>query len=80
MIPKNHPSLQFPLNLEDRVEYLKDQVNKILIKNITFSEKIKNIEIILSFKENSILSKEDNIKLKNLGFELKDKIYSIVLK
>jgi hypothetical protein len=74
MIPKNHPSLQFPLNLEDRVQYLKDQVNKILIKNITFSEKSKDKNIILSFKLNNKLNKEEFDKLENIGFTSNDKI------
>jgi len=42
MIPKNHPTLKFPLNLEDRVEYIKNEVNKILSTNVKFIEKIKH--------------------------------------
>jgi len=33
MVPTNHPTLQFPLNIEDRIEYIKSELkNKIPIK------------------------------------------------
>jgi hypothetical protein len=76
MIPSNHPTLKFPLNLEDRVEYLKDKVNTILSKNIKMKEKTnnKNKEIELSFELESKPIKEEIEKLEKLEFTSKDKI------
>ena len=77
IVPKNHPKLKFPLNLEDRVQYLKNQVNKILSKNIKFNEKTnsKNKTIELSFKLESKLNKDDTEQLIHLDFEQsKDKL------
>jgi superfamily II DNA or RNA helicase len=67
MIPKNHPTLKFPLNLEDRIDYIKDQVNKILSFKIKFSEKVKDKTINLSFKLDKKPSKDEILKLKNLN-------------
>lgn len=76
MIPKNHPTLKFPLNLEDRVEYIKNEVNKILSTNIKFNEKIKDKEkkIELSFKLNNKPNRNELNKLEALELESKDKL------
>lgn len=76
MIPNNHPKLKFPLNLEDRVEYIKNNVNKILSLNIKFNDKInsKNKSIEINFKLDSKPTKEDITKLENLFLESKDKL------
>jgi hypothetical protein len=34
MIPKNHPIYPFPYNLEDRVEYIKNEIHKIIEDDI----------------------------------------------
>ncbi len=71
MIPKNHPTLKFPLNLEDRVEYLKNEIEKIVSSKIKFNEKIKDKEksIDLTFKLDKTPNKDDVIKLENLDFK-----------
>ena len=71
MIPKNHPTLKFPLNLEDRIDYIKNSVEKILNETkIKFTEKIKDKEksINLSFKLDKKPTKDEIIKLENLDF------------
>ena len=76
MVPSNHPTLKFPLNLEDRIEYIKTQTNKILSKNISYIEKLdsKTKSILLSFKLQSKPNNEDLEKLQKLGLETKDKL------
>ena len=76
MVPSNHPTLKFPLNLEDRIDFIKTNVNKILSKNITFKEKINstNKSIDLDFKLTSKPSNDDVEKLSKLGLETKDKL------
>jgi hypothetical protein len=81
MIPSNHPTFKFPLNIEDRIEFIKLNINKILAKNIKFVEKInsKTNSIELNFK---LLSKpviEDINKLEKLGLESKDKLKWIII-
>ena len=36
MIPKNHPIYKFPYNVHERVEYIKDLLNKKSILKLTF--------------------------------------------
>lgn len=82
MVPSNHPTLKFPLNLEDRLEYIKNNVNKILSKNIDFTEKIdsKSKSINLAFKLSSKPNNDDVIKLEKLGLESKDKTkWSVII-
>jgi transcriptional regulator NrdR family protein len=76
MIPSNHPTLKFPLNLEDRIEYIKTNVNKILSKNISFKEKTNSEKkyIELTFKLTSKPNNDDITKLEKLGLETKDKL------
>ncbi len=74
MVPKNHPKLKFPLNLEDRVQYLKNEVTKLLSTSIKFNEKIKDKKIELSFKLNSKPNRDELNKLDSMEFESKDKL------
>jgi len=76
MVPSNHPTLKFPLNLEDRIEYIKNNTNKILAKSINFKEKINSSDksIDLSFKLTSKPNGDDIEKLSKLGLETKDKL------
>ena len=81
MVPKDHPTLQFPYNLEDRIKYIMKQVNKIANRSVdilTKKEKDKNGNPTyeLSFKNDKFLK---GILIEELGFKLKDNIYSIVL-
>ena len=68
MIPKNHPKYIFPLNLEDRVEFIKNKVNSIQNKKNEFTEIFndKKKTITLSFKLKSKPTPADIIKLQNI--------------
>ena len=68
MIPTNHPKYLFPLNLEDRMEYIKNKVSTILNQKISFKEKIddKKKIITLSFKLKNKPSSDDIYKLDNI--------------
>jgi superfamily II DNA or RNA helicase len=74
MVPKNHPKLPFPLNLEDRVEYIKNEVDKILSSTVKFTEKVKDKKIELSFKLTSKPIRDELNKLDALDLESKDKL------
>ena len=78
IIPKDHPQFKFPLNLEDRINYIKTNVEKILIKNIKFKEKINekndNKFLDLSFKLDTKPNKEDILKLESLELKSLDKL------
>jgi len=71
MIPSNHESLKFPLNIEDRNIYLQNKINQILSASIKFNVKENKNSINLSFTSDKI-SNEDINKIKKLGFETKD--------
>jgi len=74
MIPKNHPTLKFPLNLEDRTEYIKNEVSKFIKTKFSEKNNTKDKTITLSFKTNTKLSKDDISKLKELDFTTNDNI------
>ena len=76
MVPPNHPTLKFPLNIEDRIEYIKTNVNKILSKNINFEENTnsKKKSVKLSFNLTSKPNNEDGEKLEKLGLKTTDKL------
>jgi DNA-directed RNA polymerase subunit H (RpoH/RPB5) len=71
MIPSNHETLKFPLNIEDRNIYLQNKINQILSATIKFNVKENKNSINLSFSFDKI-SKEDINKIKKLGFETND--------
>ena len=81
MIPKNHPDYKFPLNIEDRVEYLKNNINQILSKNINFDTKENKNITTLTFSAGSVsLSTSDVKKIKSYGWESTDnKKWSIII-
>ena len=69
MIPFNHPIYKFPLNLEDRCEYVKNKVNNILNKNIKFKENNnKNKSFDISFTLSVVPDKNDIDNILKLGF------------
>ncbi len=74
MVPKNHPKYKFPLNLEDRVDYIKSEVEKILSTTVKFSEKIKDKNIHLTFKLPNKPNRDELNKLDALDLESKDKL------
>jgi len=90
IIPSNHPEYPFPLNLEDRAEYIiKELENKIPIKFETSIEKLSNgkFEGIenkslprynLKIVNTKDLTKFEKI-IKSFGFSLDGKNWSIIL-
>ena len=79
MIPFNHPTLPFPLNLEDRVDYIQTAVKDIIKFKIDMNVK----KIKATVKEQSVttfrieIANTNNIKpfekqLGNLGFKLEN--------
>ena len=79
MIPANHPTIPFPLNLEDRAIFLRDEISNLTKKDINETITKKNKEIILSFKNTSTVNPFKK-EIEKLGFKLDSKgIYSIVL-
>ena len=47
VIPFNHPEHIFPLNLEDRIRYVKDKFNELQDENLKFNYNKKNNGIFL---------------------------------
>ena len=74
MIPKNHSIYKFPLNIEDRIEYLKKNIENIINSPIKFNSSINNNKnnINLSFTIDKKLSKDEINKIKNEGWSTKD--------
>ncbi len=71
IIPCNHPTIPFPLNLKDRIEFIKDKVKDKIKTDIVFSidkkEKDKKKYYILHIKNDKNIKNYDNF-LKELGF------------
>jgi superfamily II DNA or RNA helicase len=66
IVPLNHPLYPFPLNLEDRVEYVKNEVNKLLDEKMKFKVINKdNKEYIISFKQDIPTNSDLITKLKD---------------
>lgn len=66
IIPFNHPIYKFPLNLEDRVQYIINNIkNKIPYEIITTINKL-NTGIFDNIRDKSLISYELNIKNDNL--------------
>ena len=76
MIPSNHPKYLFPLNMEDRIEYIKNKVSNILNKKINFKESTDNKKksITLSFKLTTKPSTDDIYKLENIYNKQQNKL------
>lgn len=69
IIPNNHPEYEFPLNLEDRIDFNKQKVQTITGKNAKgFKEtEMKNGNIVLSFVLDSP-NDEEKEELEKMGF------------
>jgi hypothetical protein len=83
MIPIDHPIYPFPYNLEDRIKYYMNKVNKIVERKmdiLTTKKKNKDGEIIyeLSFTHDKFI-KEHEKSLEKNGFKLKDNKWSCLL-
>ena len=69
IIPINHPTLEFPLNIHDRKEYIVQKIEEMNLK--------VNVE---SSKNKYVLSvKSDNEKLRSLGFSKDGAIFIKVI-
>ena len=79
MIPNNHKTLKFPLNLEDRNVYLQNKINQLFASNIKFIVKENKNSINLSFTNDNKISKNDIKKLIDEGWETKDNIKWYIL-
>jgi hypothetical protein len=80
MVPINHKTLKFPLNLEDRSVYLQNKINQLLATNIKFVIKENKNSINLSFTTDNKISKNDIQKLNDEGWETKDnKKWSVLI-
>ena len=90
IIPFNHKIHIFPLNLEDRIRYVKDKFNELQKENIKFNYKKTNNGIFLgkrdkkfdsyqvSFSFNGKLTSETNNLLEKYNFINKKNTYSAV--
>ena len=66
MVPANHPTLPFPFNLEDRIKYRIQEINKIAERQVDIkTKKIKGGEF-LSRKSDDLISYE--LRFKNEKF------------
>ena len=81
VIPANHPKYKFPINLEDRVEYLKEKVFDILQTKVKFNKKSNKdkTEYILSF-ENNVNNEDKVILLQDEWNETKKNNFEIIIK
>jgi hypothetical protein len=72
MIPENHPVYPFPLNLEDRVVYIKKKINKIVERDIDFKVSKKKDSYEITFKNEKVISSNSEIKdiIEKLGAKL----------
>ena len=84
ILPINHPHYKFPYNLEDRSEYIKNNlIEKLTIydRNISIKKQATQIVITIDLKETNI--KEENIKyLQQLNaiFDKNKKLFNIIIK
>lgn len=67
IIPYNHNELIFPLNLEDRIRYIREKINLYEKANIKFNISKKKNGIFLSKRDKNLISYE-------VSFTYKDKI------
>jgi hypothetical protein len=87
IIPSNHPKYPFPLNLEDRIQYIKNGIQEKIPTNITIDIKEKKNGIFENVRDDKFIKYEIKIKSKpewdmyketfiKLGFILEDNIWS----
>ena len=79
LIPSNHPKYNFPLNLEDRVEYVKNQIIKLLnVDTIPFKITNKNNTSYTVIFEYNIHEKLKN-EIKKIGWIEDNEKYKIII-
>jgi len=85
IIPSNHPKYEFPLNLEDRIEYIKNILQEKIPTLVTIDKKQKTNGIFEDVRDEKFIKYEIKIKFKpewemyldtfiKLGFILEDNI------
>jgi superfamily II DNA or RNA helicase len=90
MIPANHDKYSFPYNLEDRIKDRIKKVNKIINRDINIKvnkhkngifngKRISDLLKYIIILENSKYVKENEKQIKNLGFNLVNKNWELVL-
>ena len=84
MIPKNHPIYTFPYNLEDRIKFIINQLNKITsrkVDSLVKKQKDKKDNMIYEITfSNDKYFKDIVSNLEKLGFKLKDNVWSMIIK
>ena len=78
IIPSNHPTIKFPLNLQDRVEFLKENINKLFTETIKFKTQENAKSYTLEFSKEKIPNISLN-KILELGFIKNNDIFSIII-
>ena len=73
MIPSNHPTLEFPFNLEDRVKYTINNVNKLIERKYDYkvNKENKGMKYTIIIKSDKYINDKEK-DMKKLGF-IKDK-------
>ena len=78
MIPFNHPTYEFPYNLEDRIKYIISNINKLVNYRVDVLVKKQKNKYELEIKYDT--SFKDFIKnLEEMGFTLKNNLLTITL-
>lgn len=82
IIPSNHPVIPFPLNLKDRVEFIKQKINKKfdnVIINVSSKVENKKKFYIITIKKNKEVNNQYEF-LKELGFTENKDSYEMNIK
>jgi hypothetical protein len=61
MIPLNHPNYPFPLNLEDRIDYIKDKIKKNIPTKLSITKKKTKDGFTLFIEKDEILEEYKNL-------------------
>ena len=78
IIPYNHPTIKFPLNLEDRVDFIKNDVNNLFGVDQVFDVVNNNKSWTISFTNSNV--KQSIIDgLVSIGFVKKNNVFEIII-
>lgn len=83
MIPLDHPTYQFPYNLEDRIKYKIKQLNKLVGRSVdvvTKKKKDSNDRLVyeMSFSNDKFFS-DYKSQIEKIGFKLQDKLWILII-
>ena len=69
MVPSNHPTLEFPFNLEDRVKYTINNVNKLIERKYDYkvNKENKGMKYTIIIKSDKYINNKEE-DMKKLGF------------